>query len=156
MTLKFAVLSVLLIWISVIDYRSLIIPDSLLLAGALIYIPLSVLEGSSFIQITAALLSGCAVSVPLLLFVLLADAVTGKETMGFGDIKLFFLIGIYLSAAETWLTLFLSCVVGLVWYYLYWNKKETVMPFGPSIAAAAMIAVIWGEPVLNWYSGFFV
>ncbi len=154
MNLKFAVLGLLLLVISVIDYRRLIIPDELLLLGLVMYLPLSWLTGDTLMQMAAALLHGCWIAVPLLLFVLMCDRVTGKETMGFGDIKLFFVLGVYLGAAQTWLTLFLSCVVGLLWYWLRQNRDNTLMPFGPSIAIAAWFTMLWGEPLLDWYTGY--
>ena len=89
---------------------------------------------------------------PLLLFVLLADYITGMETMGFGDIKLLFVLGVYLGAPLAWLTLFTACVVALIWNVLLLRqKKNQPFPFGPSISAAAWMVLLWGQPVLDWY-----
>lgn len=154
--LKFAVLGCLLLVISIIDYHSFVIPDSLLLLGLIVYIPLSLFAGQALPEVVLhVLLHGCSVAVPLLLFVLLADSITGQETMGGGDIKLFFLLGVYLKPSLTWLTLFLSCVMGLLWHVLQckWKPGEA-FPFGPSIAAAAWLTVLWGQPVLDWYLDF--
>ena len=50
-TLRYALLGVLLLVISIIDYRSFIIPDELLIAALVLYVPLSLLAGDSFLQI---------------------------------------------------------------------------------------------------------
>ncbi|MBR5318936.1 MAG: prepilin peptidase [Peptococcaceae bacterium] len=154
--LKFTVMGCLLLVISIIDYRSFIIPDGLILLGLVLYVSLSLFAGQALPEVVLhVLLHGCSVAVPLLLFVLLADFMTGQETMGGGDIKLFFLLGVYLKPSLTWLTLFLSCVTGLFWHVLQckWKPGEA-FPFGPSIAAAAWLTVLWGQPVLDWYLDF--
>lgn len=152
-TLRYALLGVLLLVISIIDYRSFIIPDELLIAALVLYVPLSLLAGDSFLQIGWHLtLQGVLASLPLLLFVLAADYITGVETMGFGDIKLFYVLGVYMGAQYAWLTLFVACIVALLWNVLLLRgKKNQPFPFGPSISAAAWLVIIWGRPVLEWY-----
>lgn len=152
-TLRYALLGVLLLAISIIDYRSFIIPDELLIAALVLYVPLSLLAGDSFLQIGWHLtLQGVLASLPLLLFVLAADYITGMETMGFGDIKLFYVLGVYMGAQYAWLTLFVACIVALLWNVLLLRgKKNQPFPFGPSISAAAWLVIIWGRPVLEWY-----
>ena len=155
-TVKFAILGWILLTVSIIDYRYLIIPDELLAAGIICYVSVSIMCGESIMQIAADIfLHGPSVALPLLLFVLVADWFTGKETMGFGDIKLFFLIGIYLGAAYTLLVLFLACVLALVLYAVTSQRDSgEPFPFGPSISAAVWITVLWGQPVLEWYMAF--
>ena len=152
-TLRYALLGVLLLVISIIDYRSFIIPDELLIVALVLYVPLSLLAGDSFLQIGCHLtLQGVLASLPLLLFVLAADYITGMETMGFGDIKLFYVLGVYMGAQYAWLTLFVACIVALLWNVLLLRrKKNQPFPFGPSISAAAWLVIIWGRPVLEWY-----
>ena len=154
--IKYMILGWLLLAISIVDYRSMIIPDELLLAGLVCYVPVSLLNGEPFWQIAGAIvLQGCSVSVPLLLFVLLADRITGRETMGFGDIKLFFLLGVYLGVAKTWLALFLACIAGLVCSLgMMLKNSGEPFPFAPSIAIGAWITVLWGQSLLEWYCGF--
>lgn len=89
--LKFAVLGSILVLVALIDYHSFLIPDRLLVTGLLAYIPLNLLCGVSLAHtLVQGLLGGCSVAVPLLLVVLVADAVMQQETMGWRDIKLFF------------------------------------------------------------------
>ena len=139
------VLGSLLLVIALVDYDSWLIPDFLLLAGLLLYVPLQWLSDSlNVLVLGRALLSGCAVAVPLLLFVLAADAVLQKPSMGGGDIKLFFLLGVYLGVKKAMLTLFLSCIIGLVWQLLQQRLEPgAAFPFAPSIAVAAWVVIMW-------------
>ncbi len=68
--------------------------------------------------------------------------------MGGGDIKLFFLLGVYLGAKMAMLTLFVSCLVGLLWQR---REQGGAFPFGPSIGLAAWIVLLWGEKMMRWY-----
>lgn len=153
---KFMVLSFLLLVIGVIDYYSFLIPDSLLLLGLLLYVPLSLVNGQAMPDLLLqGLLGGCAGALPLLAFILAADTLLQQETMGGGDIKLFFLLGVYMGPSWVLLTLFLSCLVGLFWQF--WRqslRRGALFPFGPSIAAAAWLVLLWGEQMLDWYWNF--
>ncbi|QDQ01899.1 prepilin peptidase [Lysinibacillus fusiformis] len=85
-------------------------------------------------------------------------AVLSRGGMGGGDIKLFFLIGLVLGALETLLTLFLAAtigmIVGIVVLRLRQQGRKTPIPFGPSIALAAVVVYFFGDAMINWYVGF--
>ena len=153
---KFMVLGCLLLAIGLIDYYSFLIPDSLLRLGLLLYVPISLLDGQSVLELLwQGLVGGCAVALPLCCFILVADAWLQQETMGGGDIKLFFLLGVYMGPSWTFLTLFLSCLVGLLWQL--WRqslRRGALLPFGPSIGIAAWLVLLWGEQMLDWYRQF--
>lgn len=151
--LKYIVLSGLLLFISGIDYYTYIIPDELILLGLILYIPLALAEGQPLLDtMKTSFVNGCSVAIPLLLFVLLADRFTGKETMGGGDIKLFFLVGVYIGSTLTVLTLFLSCVVGLIWFAIQSHVRVVDrFPFGPSIAIGVWISLLYGSKLLAYY-----
>ena len=153
--LQYAILGIVLLVVSIIDYYFYVIPDKLLAAALVLYVLLSVLAGDSVLETGSCLiLQGLLAAIPLLLFVLLADTITGMETMGFGDIKLFYVLGVYLGAAKACLTLFLACIVALIWnVILLHHKKQQMFPFGPSISIAAWLVILWGKPVLEWYTG---
>lgn len=154
---KWLALACLLLMISLVDLCSCLIPDSFLLWGLALYVPFSLLEGQPWpVLFWSGLLGGCSVAVPLGLLVLLADGVLGQETMGGGDLKLLFLLGAYLGPLETGLTLFISCVIGLLWQGLRRTlRRGQPFPFGPAIAAAAWIVVLWGPQLLAWYGQMF-
>lgn len=134
-----------------------LIPDRLLVTGLLAYIPLNLLCGVSLAYtLVQGLLGGCSVAVPLLLVVLVADAVMQQETMGGGDIKLFFLLGVYLGPLLTVFTLFAACVLGLAGQ-LAQQKLEPgkAFPFGPFIALAVWPVLLWGTSFAQWYLQLF-
>lgn len=91
--------------------------------------------------------------------ILLLIAVVSKGGMGGGDIKLFFVLGLVLGTIQTLLTLFFAAFIGmLAGFVLLISRKQgrkTPIPFGPSIAAAAIIVYFYGEPILQWYGSLF-
>ena len=85
-------------------------------------------------------------------------AVLSNGGMGGGDIKLFFLIGLVLGTIDTLLTLFLAAVIGMIVGITMLSKnkqgRKTPIPFGPSIALAAVIVYFYGDVLIHWYLGF--
>ena len=92
--------------------------------------------------------------------VLLLIGILSKGGMGGGDIKLFFVIGLVLGTLQTLLTLFLAAVIGTVVGVIVLKQKgqgrKTPIPFGPSIAMAAIIAYFWGAEIVEWYGTLFL
>ncbi len=83
--------------------------------------------------------------------------VTGKEGMGYGDFKLFAAIGAWLGWQMLPLVLLLAAVVGamvgLLLILLRRHGKSVPIPFGPYLAGAAWIALLWGPPIVDRYLG---
>ncbi|MFC1605829.1 prepilin peptidase [Pseudomonadota bacterium] len=81
---------------------------------------------------------------------------TGKEGMGYGDFKLLAALGAWLGWQMLPLTVLLSSVVGAgVGLFLMGTgrlKRDKPMPFGPFIAAAGWITLIWGDRILETYT----
>ena len=86
-------------------------------------------------------------------------AVVSKGGMGGGDIKLFFLIGLVLGTMDTLLTLFLAAFIGMIAGIIVLKVRnqgrKTPVPFGPSIALAAIIVYFYGDAMLDWYINLF-
>ena len=95
------------------------------------------------------------VPVVLLALVLLAEKLLGREVMGGGDIKLLFALALYLSWAQLLLTLLAGCAVGLVFAALARVRHGTAMPFGPFLAAGAVVVVCFADPLIQWYFSLF-
>lgn len=152
-TLRFLALGCLLLVLSLVDLDTRELPDGLQLAAALCALLRFPAEGP--LGLWKALQGALAVSVPLLLIVLLADRVMGRETMGGGDIKLFAVLGLHFGPALTLLLLILACFAGLLPALTGRRGKEEPFPFGPSIALAAWMVLLFGEGVLNWYLSLF-
>lgn len=151
--LVFAILLMsLLVIITVSDIAYMVIPDKVLLpfavvlAGLRVFIPLEP-WWDSFL--------GAGVGFGVLFLI----AVVSKGGMGGGDIKLFFVIGLVLGIMNTLVTLFLAAFIGSIAGIMLLKKtgkgRKTPIPFGPSIAAAAVIAYFWGADFVSWYGNLF-
>ena len=75
--------------------------------------------------------------------------------MGYGDFKLLAVFGALLGWQQLPLIILLSscvgAVVGIVLLSVQGKDKATPIPFGPYIAAAGWIAMLWGEQMTNAY-----
>jgi len=80
---------------------------------------------------------------------------TGKEGMGYGDFKLLAMLGAWLGWQALPSIILLSAVVGAIvgigLILLQRMGREVPMPFGPYLAAAGWIALIWGEEINRTY-----
>ncbi len=80
---------------------------------------------------------------------------TGKEGMGYGDFKLLSLFGAWLGYQSLPLIIILSAGVGTVFALVMMSigslKREQPIPFGPYLASAGWIAILWGEEITEAY-----
>lgn len=142
------------------DLEGYIIPDRFLLAGILLRIPFFFLLPDAGGQALDAALGGFAVGGSLLLVVLLYEKVRKLDAMGGGDIKLLFLTGLYLGWMKNLLCLLLACVLGIVSACVTQKRRAGqenagLLPWGPSIAAAAIVTLLWGDRVVAAYLSLF-
>ena len=141
-----------LIIITFIDLKENIIPDVLSLPFLLLGFLMSFfLKNLSPINSLLGILAGGGV---LLLVAILGSFLFKKEAMGGGDIKLAAMVGAFLGWRLTLLSLFLSfftgAIIGIV--ILIKNKGESdPIPFGPFIALGTIIALFFGNSIINWY-----
>jgi leader peptidase (prepilin peptidase)/N-methyltransferase len=81
--------------------------------------------------------------------------ITGKEGMGFGDFKLFAVFGAWLGYKLLPLIILLAAATGAVYgigmIALRARDRAAPMPFGPYLAAAGWLAMMWGEELVNGY-----
>ena len=79
----------------------------------------------------------------------------GKEGKGYGDFKLLAALGAWLGWTMVPLVIFLSAIVGAVYgiamLALSRHERGKPMPYGPFIAAAGWVALIWGERIIDRY-----
>ncbi len=85
--------------------------------------------------------SGMIFSILFFIIIILIELLLKKELLGFGDIKLIVVLMMGKSILYFSQLLLLSSGLGLV-YYLFSNKKNKMVPFGPSIAIAYLILTI--------------
>lgn len=81
----------------------------------------------------------------------------GKEGMGGGDIKLVGMIGAFLGWKPALMTImvgaFLGSVIGVTLIVARVIKRDEYIPFGPFLVCGAVIALFFGESLLEWYRG---
>lgn len=81
--------------------------------------------------------------------------VRGIEAMGGGDVKLAAMFGAVLGWPLTVFTLFLAALLGSLWggalMLARRGHMQTALPFGTLLAPAAMVAFLWGQPLLEAY-----
>jgi len=75
-----------------------------------------------------------------------------KQALGGGDIKLYFIIGLFLGVNLVFLSLFFASVVGLLYGFIV-RKKTGYIPFVPFIFVGSMLAYLFGQDFVNWYLG---
>jgi len=80
---------------------------------------------------------------------------TGKEGMGYGDFKLFGALGAWMGWQMLPLVLLLSAftgaVVGIALIVARGRDRNIPIPFGPYLAAAGWIALMWGPQIVDGY-----
>lgn len=82
-----------------------------------------------------------------------------EKWMGMGDILLGVLMGVFLGMPSVLVGLFfafiLGSLVGLILIAAKKKKLKDAVPFGPFLVAGTLIALFWGEKLVNWYLGIF-
>jgi leader peptidase (prepilin peptidase) / N-methyltransferase len=83
---------------------------------------------------------------------------TGKEGMGYGDFKLFAALGAWLGwqmlLPIILLAAFSGAVIGILMIVLRGRDRNIPIPFGPYLAAAGWIALMWGDQIVTSYLHF--
>jgi leader peptidase (prepilin peptidase)/N-methyltransferase len=139
-----------LYFLTLTDLDAMIIPDGCLILGAAVWVVTAPFL-FSWREIGLSVLAAVAYGGALLLLSLVMDRVLGRDSMGGGDIKLFALVALYLGFIGTLFTLLLSCFMGLLFAALLKKKRSQAFPFGPAIAAASAVMLLWGGGFVDWY-----
>lgn len=136
------------------DIDDMTIPDECHIAAAASWLAAEPFIFSGWTDAALHVFAGLLFGGGLFGISLLMDRVMGRDTLGGGDIKLIAVTGLYLGIIGTLFTLIIACIGGLLFNTI--NKsseKGKSFPFGPWIAAAAAIMLLFGEPLVSWYSG---
>jgi len=145
-TIKRIVLCVALWPISLIDYRKHIIPNQFVFSLAIIRVLLCIPEFITNVHSAKTECISCLIASAAIVFVLCVMRLIIKEGIGFGDIKLFAVIGLLLGVNGSISTIFMSFVVSFVAsIYLLVTKKKNKkdqIAFGPSILIGTLFSVI--------------
>ena len=137
------VLSLSLVALSMIIFASdltyMIIPDEVIIFFSIVIIILEFfLKGISGVGLS--LLSGLSLFFFMYCLMMLGNALFKKESLGGGDVKLFFVLGLVIDPFLGLVTIFLASLIALpVSLYLLYKNKEHMIPFGPFILIAFLI-----------------
>jgi len=145
-----------LLAMSMIDVDHQLLPDSLVLP--LLWLGLIVNSFGLLASLEDALWGAVVGYLALWSVYWLFKLVTGKEGMGYGDFKLLAMLGAWGGWQVLPLTILLSSVVGAVLgtVMLRMQKAEsgTPIPFGPYLAIAGWVALLWGDQITASYLQF--
>ena len=143
-----ALFSFMLVAVFFIDLDHQIVPNAITYPGIVAGLLLAIPQGRLVPSVVVAASAGA-------LFLLIA--VVSHGGMGGGDIKMAAMMGAFLSWPATAVALLLAFVMGATAGVLLIAAKrrsrKDPIPFGPSLAAGAVIVLFAGDAILRWYLG---
>ncbi|CAJ1889564.1 prepilin peptidase [Aeromonas jandaei] len=152
-TLAALLLTWVLVALTFIDLDKMLLPDQLtlpLLWGGLLFN----LSGG-FAPLADAVIGAMAGYLVLWSLYWAFKLLTGKEGMGYGDFKLLAALGAWLGWQALPIILLLSSLVGAIigisLIALRKHHQGNPIPFGPYLAIAGWIALLWGDTITRWY-----
>jgi leader peptidase (prepilin peptidase)/N-methyltransferase len=145
-----------LVALSVIDFEHFLLPNRIVYPLAVVTVALltaAALGDDAWGALGRAVLGGAVAMLALGLLHLVSP-----RSMGFGDVKLAFVLGLalgWLGWGELVLGLFCGflagAIVGGVLIVLRRRGRKDHLPFGPFLAFGTLVAVLWGDVILRWY-----
>lgn len=142
-----------LIALSLIDFDHKLLPDSIVLPGLWAGLVLSLF--GIFTDARASIIGAVAGYLVLWAVFQLFKLITGKEGMGYGDFKLLALFGAWFGwqylVQIVLLSSLVGAVVGVSLILFLGRDRQIPIPFGPYLAAAGWISMLWGEQINSLY-----
>lgn len=152
LTLISFLIGIVLVVISVIDFKTMDIYDSTILALLLLTLVYRYFSGYDLSNMLIGALSVSGGMFLINLFI--------SSAFGFGDIELMFVSGLLLGWQINLLAAFLGIIFGGIYAaYLLITKQvgpKTHMAFGPYLAVGIFISLLYGNDILTWYFSLFV
>jgi leader peptidase (prepilin peptidase)/N-methyltransferase len=150
----YAVLAISLVAMSAVDLERFIIPNRILYPTASVVVPVLVIASAVDHRWGSLWRAALAAAVAFVAFLAVHLAV--PHGMGFGDVRLSGLLGFstgWLGLGHAFVGFFaafvLGAVVGIGVMAAGRGGRKTRIPFGPFLAAGAMVAVLWGNPLVH-------
>jgi leader peptidase (prepilin peptidase)/N-methyltransferase len=146
-----------LIAASGIDIGHKLLPDSITLPLLWLGILLSLFD--VFVSLEDSVIGAMAGYMSLWSVFMLFKLITGKEGMGYGDFKLLAMLGAWLGWKPLFVVILTSslvgAVVGIAMILLKFTERGTQIPFGPYLAAAGWMTLLWGDELMGFYASLF-
>lgn len=152
-----SILCSILIIVTFIDIEFQIIPNELVLIGAIVGIILILIEISvHWMDAIIGMFIGGGI---YLIVAILSQFLLKKEGMGGGDIKLMAMIGLMIGWKLTIISILLSVyiggLIGGLLLLLRIKKRGDVIPYGPFIAIGTILSIFFGNELILWYLAYF-
>jgi len=143
----------LLITLTFIDADTRLLPDDL--TFPLLWLGLLVNLNGTFTTLSDAVIGAAAGYLVLWLVYWAFKLATGKEGMGYGDFKLLAALGAWMGWKMLLPIILLSSVVGAIvgicLIAFTRRGRDNPIPFGPYLAAAGLISLVWGDTLITLY-----
>ena len=167
---RVAVFATILFGIALTDAMHYLIPDGFTVFGLIwvivtAFVNVFIGGDSPFDGAVAALLGACTGAGAIAISGWLGEVALKKEAMGFGDVTLMAVVGGAVGPMRAILTIFIGALIATiiflgVVYPITWVRARRAkaefnppqIPFGVFLAPAAMIALLWGGPMISAYS----
>ena len=147
-----------LIALSFIDIDHQLLPDDITLP--ILWLGILCNMFSLYTDIYASVAGAMLGYMSLWSIYILFKIITGKEGMGHGDFKLLALLGAWMGWQALPMIVILSSVCGAIvgtsMIVFRGHDRQTAIPFGPYLAMAGWIALIWGDQLANAYNSWFM
>lgn len=157
-----ALFAMLLTWaliaLTFIDIDHQLLPDDI--NFPLLWLGLGISLFGIYTDAHSAIIGAIAGYLSLWIVYQLFKIITGKEGMGYGDFKLFALFGAWFGWQQLPLIILLSSLVGAVigisMILFMGRDRQIPIPFGPYLAGAGWLAMLWGNEITGAYLNTFV
>ncbi|WP_395822941.1 prepilin peptidase [Collimonas sp.] len=148
----------LLIAMTFIDADTQLLPDDLTLP--LLWLGLLVNLSAMFVPLSEAVIGAAAGYLVLWTIYWVFKLLTGKEGMGYGDFKLLAALGAWMGWKMLPIIILFSslvgALVGIALIVFGSHGRDKPIPFGPYLAAAGLLALLYGSKIMETYFGFAV
>ena len=142
-----------LIALSAVDLDHHLLPDSITLP--LLWAGIGFNLWEVYADLRSAVLGAMAGFLVLWLVYWVFKLLTGKEGMGYGDFKLLAALGAWAGWQSLPLTILLAsavgAVIGIVLIVMKRHTRSQPLPFGPFLACAGWVALLWGDQISRAY-----
>ena len=146
-------LSYALICLTLIDYDHMLLPDQITLP--FLWLGLLVNVNGLIVPLNEAVIGTVVGYLSLYSVFWLFKLLTDKEGMGFGDFKLLALFGAWtgwqLLAILILMASVVGAIVGISLMVFKNHQREQAIPFGPYLAVAGWLTLLWGDNIWAWY-----
>ncbi len=155
LTLAFLVLTWSLISLTMIDFDHQLLPDNITLPLLWLGLLVNTLLPETTVSAADAVLGAIIGYLSLWSLYWIFKLLTGKEGMGYGDFKLLGALGAWMGWQSLLLIVILSslvgAVVGIALLLFRGRDRNIPIPFGPYLAGAGFIAMLWGDALTRLY-----